>query len=226
MASSSIPVEGRLPGPPRTTTAPASSNSAASPGPAATATIGRGRPAARLAGGDLLGEVGDPHPVRPAGLDPGLDGGADVVDVDVDVPEPLAADDDEGVAEPGEGAAQRARSRRRRRRGGTSPRTPGRRPPGPRRARPATGCGIRRPGSTGGGRLPVSAVSAASRITTTPRPPASTTPASREHLELLGRAGQRLAGRGGAGGEHVARAHLRVALEQLRGGLRRRPGRP
>ena len=41
-----------------------------------------------------------------------------------------------------------------------------------------TGCGIRWPGSTGGGRLPVSAVSAASRITTTPRPPASTTPAS------------------------------------------------
>ena len=30
---------------------------------------------------------------------PGLDRGADVVDVDVDVPEPVAADDDERVAE-------------------------------------------------------------------------------------------------------------------------------
>ena len=40
------------------------------------------------------------------GLDPGLDRGADVVDVDVDVPEPVAADHDERVAEPGEGAAR------------------------------------------------------------------------------------------------------------------------
>ena len=37
--------------------------------------------------GDLLGEVGDAHPVRAAGLDAGLDGRAHVVDVDVDVPQ-------------------------------------------------------------------------------------------------------------------------------------------
>ena len=67
------------------------------------------------------------------------------------------------------------------------------------------------PASTGGGRLPVSAVSAASRITTTPRPPASTTPASRSDLQLVGRPRQRLAGRGGAGGEHVPRPDRRLA---------------
>ena len=48
---------------------------------------------------DLLGEVGDPDPVRTAGGDAGLDRGADVVDVDVDVPQALAADHDQRVAE-------------------------------------------------------------------------------------------------------------------------------
>ena len=64
---------------------------------------------ARLRGGlDLLGEVGDPDPVRPAGGDAGLDRGADVVDVDVDVPQPLAADHDERVAERRQVALERS----------------------------------------------------------------------------------------------------------------------
>ena len=44
-------------------------------------------------------EVGDADPVRPPGLDARLHGRAGVVDVDVDVPQPVAADDDERVAE-------------------------------------------------------------------------------------------------------------------------------
>ena len=214
IASSSSPVDGRRPGPPATTTAPASSKSAARPGPggdrddpaARTARRAR-RPRCRL--GDLLGEVGDPDPVRPAGLDAGLDRRADVVDVHVDVPQALAADDDERVAEP-----RRASSRSAgialvaRRRGGTSPRRTGpsggevaraRRPDRDRdRVRVPSGA------VTGTGRRPVSTVSAASRITLSPRPPASTTPASRQRRQLLRRAGQRLAGRGGRGGEDVA----------------------
>ena len=99
-----MPVDGRLPGPPTTTLAPASAKSFARPGPAATATTWRPVRADELVAGrgDLLGEVGDPDPVRAAGGDPGLDGGADVVDVDVDVPQPVAADHHERVAEPGE----------------------------------------------------------------------------------------------------------------------------
>ncbi len=62
--------------------------------------------AAGARAGGCLGEVGDPDPVRTAGLDPGLDGGARVVDVHVDAPEPVAAADHQRVAETGEGAAQ------------------------------------------------------------------------------------------------------------------------
>lgn len=51
------------------------------------------------AGGGLGAEVGDADPVRPSGLDPGLDGGPRVVHVDVDVPQPVPADDDERVPE-------------------------------------------------------------------------------------------------------------------------------
>src|SRR5690606_22217447 len=59
-------------------------------------TLGEG--GASGAGGVDVGgtEVGDPDPVGPPGLDPGLDGGPGVVDVDVDVPQPVAADHDEG----------------------------------------------------------------------------------------------------------------------------------
>ena len=84
--------------------APASANSAGEAGPgrdghdrAALA----GAPPWRARGGDLLGEVRDPDPVRAAGLDAGLDRGAHVVDVHVHVPQPVAADDDERVAERG-----------------------------------------------------------------------------------------------------------------------------
>ncbi len=104
MASTSIPVLGRRPGPPGTVTAPACSNSSASPAPAVTATMRRpARVATRLrAVVYLLGEVGDPDPVGAAGLDPGLDRGAHVVDVHVDVPQAAAADHDERVAERGQ----------------------------------------------------------------------------------------------------------------------------
>ena len=106
IASRIMPVDGRLPGPPTTTVAPASSKSFSSPGPAATATTWR--PArvvvrrARAPSGDLLGEVGDPDPVRAPGRDAGLDRRADVVDVHVDVPEAVAADHDERVAQAGQ----------------------------------------------------------------------------------------------------------------------------
>ncbi|GFN07493.1 hypothetical protein Smic_60490 [Streptomyces microflavus] len=54
----------------------------------------------------LGGEVGDPDPVRPPGLDARLHGGPGVVDMDVDVPEPVAAHHDQGVAERVEPGAQ------------------------------------------------------------------------------------------------------------------------
>ena len=91
-------MEGRWPGPPGTTTAPADSNSAVSPGPAA--------PAAVAAFGDLLGEVGDPDPVGAPGGDARLDRGTDVIDVHVHVPEAVTADDHEAVAQWGELLAQ------------------------------------------------------------------------------------------------------------------------
>ena len=81
-------------------------------------------------------QVGDADPVRPAGRHRRLDGGAGVVDVHVDVPQPVAADDHEAVPERVE-LARAARVRRRRRhRAGTSPRRPGRRSDGSPRPRP------------------------------------------------------------------------------------------
>ena len=50
---------------------------------------------------DLLEEVGDPDLPGPADVDGGLDGGADVVGVDVAVPDAVAADDDDRVADAG-----------------------------------------------------------------------------------------------------------------------------
>ncbi len=50
---------------------------------------------------DLLVEVGHPDPVRPARVHAGLDGRADVVGVDVAVPQPVAADHHDGVADAG-----------------------------------------------------------------------------------------------------------------------------
>ena len=43
--------------------------------------------------------MGDTHPARDAGPDAGLQGRANVVDVDMDVPQPVAADHDERVPE-------------------------------------------------------------------------------------------------------------------------------
>ena len=158
IASSSMPVQGRRPGPPGTTTAPASLEQLRSPSPAATATIrrpARGRRAAPGRPVDLLGEVGDPDPVRAAGDDPGLDRGTDVVDVDVDVPQALAADHDERVAERGQRLLAGRGCGRRRRRGGTSPRTPARPRVRSLVRRPAPGCGAsprRVAAGPGGGR--------------------------------------------------------------------------
>ncbi len=50
----------------------------------------------------------DPDPVRPPGGDAGLDGGADVVDVDVHVPQPLATHHHQRVAEACQGGPQPA----------------------------------------------------------------------------------------------------------------------
>ena len=48
---------------------------------------------------ELLVEVGHPDTRRPAGVHPRLDGGADVVGVDVAVPQAIPAYDDDGVAD-------------------------------------------------------------------------------------------------------------------------------
>ena len=178
-----------------------------------------GRAGLRLAGGDLLGEVGHPDPVRPAGLDAGLDGGAHVVDVDVDVPEPLAADHDQGVAEPGEGAAQRRDGLV----GGVEEvHHLVRRPAvhqvgaglGARSGRGIRSSGLdrRRPlaGERGLGGVEDHHDAAAAGVDH---------PGVAEDLELVGGPRERLAGRGGAGGEHVARPDRRLALEQRRGRL-------
>ena len=50
---------------------------------------------------DLLVEVGDADPCGAPGVHARLDGRADVVGVDVAVPQPVAADDDDGVADAG-----------------------------------------------------------------------------------------------------------------------------
>ena len=50
--------------------------------------------------GDLLEQVGDPDLLRPAAeVERHLDRGADVVGVDVAVPQPVAADDHDRVAD-------------------------------------------------------------------------------------------------------------------------------
>ena len=56
---------------------------------------------------DLLEQVGDADLARAPGLDAGLDRATDVVGVDVAVPEAVATDDDDGVAERGPGPLER-----------------------------------------------------------------------------------------------------------------------
>ena len=50
---------------------------------------------------DLLGQVGHPDPLRAPRIHPGLDRGPDVVGVDVAVPQPVPADDDDRVPDAG-----------------------------------------------------------------------------------------------------------------------------
>ena len=168
------------PGPPSITTAPDSRNSSVRPGPAATITSLRPRRSARLprARSICSAKWVTCDPARCAGADAGLDRGADVVDVHVDVPQPLAAHDDQRVAEGGRAPA---------RSGGMASSSASSRyitsyagPPSVR-----SPVGIRATGIAGEptcgvpvvARLPVIADSAASSTTHRPRPPASTTPA-------------------------------------------------
>ncbi|CAB4720915.1 unannotated protein [freshwater metagenome] len=66
----------------------------------------RARRLGLLARRPVVGEVGDPDAVWTPRLDAGLDRGADIVDVHMDVPQLLVADDHEGVAEGGEAGAE------------------------------------------------------------------------------------------------------------------------
>ena len=77
------------------TTAVRGGGSVSRPPPAATARA-LADPALLL---DLLGEVGDPDVAGPAGVECRLDRRADVVGVDVAVPQAVAADHDDGVPE-------------------------------------------------------------------------------------------------------------------------------
>ena len=93
-----------MPGPLLTATTAHVTAGSASSRPAPRGGRGRSRDRRPLAvgvlGGDLLEQVGDPDPVRPAvEVEGGLDGRADVVGVDVAVPRPVAADDDDRVAD-------------------------------------------------------------------------------------------------------------------------------
>ena len=119
----------------------------------------------RLAVGDLVGEVGDPHAVGAPGVQARLDRGTHVVDVHVDVPEVGTAHHEQGVAEPVE--ERRADGRPllgRCRAGGTSPR---------RRARPA---GRRRDRWWGTPVRPVGSTRRGHPAGSTPRGGASTGP--------------------------------------------------
>ena len=114
MASSSSAVEGFIDWPPLTTwCTPSERKMRRMPSPVHTATtaqrtgrrrFGPDRRDGRLADPtllfDLLPQIGDPNLAGPARLDAGLDGGADVVGVDVAVPHPVAADHDDRVARP------------------------------------------------------------------------------------------------------------------------------
>ena len=126
----------------------------------------------------------------PARLDAGLDGRAGVVDVGVDVPLAVTADDEHGVAELDEAGAQhvhggRRRSRARRYITSNSGHALGRRRPSAGRTAPRAalgGSGRRRERRSEASaperaRWPAQTRSRHSSSTTSPAPPASTTPA-------------------------------------------------
>ena len=132
----------------------------------------------------LLEEVGDADVARTTDRDAGLDGGADVVGVHVAVPQAVAADHHDRVAEAAPRRLEGRRPARRARRGRTSPRSGGRR----RRLRPRPSLRGRLAAHVDGavhllrGRaadVPATTWRHAASSSSNPRPPASTTPASR-----------------------------------------------
>ena len=188
IASSSFPVDGRRPGPPSTTRAPASANRAARPGPAATAiTVRPARTGVRLppeaspaaaatCSAKWVTRIRCGRPIaRPASIAAPT---SSTWTWTFHSPSPPTTTT-ESPSSP-----SRARS------GGISPSWVSRRyitsydgpsllrSPAPDGASCGTGIACWPSGwVTGTGRLPVRTVSAASRITQIPRPPASTTPA-------------------------------------------------
>ena len=191
MASRIIPVEGRLPGPPTTTVAPASSNSFSRPGPAATATtwrpflVGVRRPrAASTCSAKCVTRIrcGRPAAIPASTAAPT----SSVWTWTFQSPSPPTT------------TSESPRPARACLRFGTWASSASSRyitsyagPSGVRSgcSTPDVGIGIRcapMGAVTGVGRRPVSTVSAASRITLRPRPPASTTPASRSTASWSG----------------------------------------
>ncbi len=154
---------------------------------------------------DLLGEVGDPDVAGPAGVEGRLDGGPDVVGVDVAVPQAVAAHHDDGVPE--------ARPHLLERPHGVVGRleevhdlvaqvAPGPQAPRPSasacgRASAAAGTPERSPAGAGGNGRPSMTVSSGVEEQEVPRPAGVDDPGLGEDRELLGRARQRL-GRGAA----------------------------
>ena len=172
----------------------------------------------------LLVQVGDADLGGTTGDDAGLDGGADVVRVHVAVPDPVAADDDDRVAEVTPGllelrdrvvgrveevhdlVAQLGDVVASRRRHGGAPRP---RPAWtPLRARAR---GVRH-----------TTLRQASSSSSKPRPPASTTPGIAEHRQEVGGAGDGGARRVRGPFEHVAEGCL-AARGRLLDGLGREP---
>ena len=52
--------------------------------------------------GDVVAQIGHPNAMRATGHDSGLDRRADVIGVDVDIPEPASPDDHDGITELGQ----------------------------------------------------------------------------------------------------------------------------
>ena len=94
MASTSSPLADGSPGRASTVVAPASAQSPARPSPGTTATTARWR-LAPAAAPSYLAEVGDADPVRAPRFEARLDGRARIVHMDMDVPQAVAADDDQ-----------------------------------------------------------------------------------------------------------------------------------
>ena len=142
---------------------------------------------------DLFGEVGDADVAGPSGVERRFDGRADVVGVDVAVVEAVAADDDDGVADPGPDLAK-----------GVHPGVVGVEEVhhlvaqvGDRRF---ADLGLfvhvhgrsSRPTARSGSGSSATTLHSASKSNSSPVPPESTTPACFKTGKLLGREGQRV----------------------------------